>query len=142
MVFVFALFVKLNSTPPPAVLFNTGLKYPAFSSVSKLAGYAVDVPILTSVNPTTEVDVSPNAIEVVPIVIVSLVNAEFGRLVNVLSLPSIDLLVSVCVSVNVATIAVSISRVTGSDPSKLPPIGDKPFPKSRGLGDANAIDPD
>ena len=110
--------------------------------VNKLPVYAVDVPILTSVNPTTEVDVPPNAIVVVPIVMESLVNAEFGRLVNVLSLPSIDLLVSVCVSVNVATIAVSISRVTGTDPSKLPPIGAKPFPKSRGLGDANAIDPD
>ena len=75
----------------------------------------VGIESATLVTVPTEID-PPNDVEVPLIVMLELVNAEFGMFVNVLELPDKDLFVNVCVPVRVATTVVSIAVVTAADP--------------------------
>ena len=72
----------------------------------------------------------PRAMVVVPRVIELFVSAEFGMLVSVFVDPLIDLFVSVCEPVKVATVE-SMAMVTGVEPLKLVP--DNPVPMVNAL---------
>jgi hypothetical protein len=71
-------------------------------------------------------DIDPPSATGVPLIVIELLsNAALGMLVNVFVAPLIDLLVNVCIPVNVATVE-SIAIVTGAVPLKLVPV--KPVP--------------
>jgi hypothetical protein len=70
---------------------------------------------VTLLKPAGANDVPPKAMFVVPSVMLLLVRALLGMLESVFVEPLMDLLVSVCVPVKVATV-LSIATVTGADP--------------------------
>ena len=85
------------------------------------------VPIVKALVVVPDVtDIDPPSATGVPLIVIELLSsAALGILVNVLVAPLIDLLVNVCMPVNVATVE-SIAIVTGADPLKLVPV--KPVP--------------